>query len=140
VKRVFVDTSAWYGYARRDDPSHEPVAQALERWEGRLVTSNFVFDEVVTLARARLGHCAALRLGEALRDPEVVDLVGLLPEDEDEAWEYFKRQRDKAYSFTDCASFALMRRLHIPVAIATDRHFQQAGFDVEPEPKGFLVK
>ncbi|HAH08129.1 MAG TPA: VapC toxin family PIN domain ribonuclease [Elusimicrobia bacterium] len=132
MKRVFVDTSAWYAYARRDDPDHAAVKEALEAWQGRLVTSDFVFDEVVTLVRVRLGHGASVHVGEALRDPSVVDLIRLLPEDEEDAWEWFKRHKDKAYSFTDCADFALMRRLRIPAAITTDRHFAQAGFEVMP--------
>lgn len=127
-----MDTSAWYAYARRDDPDHAAVRKALEEWEGRLVTSHFVFDEAVTLVQARLGHAAAVKVGEALRDPEVVELFRLLPEDEEDAWGLFRRHRDKAFSFTDCTSFALMRRLHIQTAIATDRHFRQAGFQAQP--------
>lgn len=133
MKRVFVDTSAWYAYARADDPDHAAVKACLKDWEGRLVTSNFIFDETVTLIRARAGHGAALRVGEALRDPGVVDLVRLDHADEETAWEFFRRRNDKAFSFTDCASFALMRRLSLHLALSTDRHFRQAGFDVRPD-------
>ena len=132
MKRVFVDTSAWYAVAHREDPSHGATLETLRRWQGRLVTSNFIFDELVVLALKRGGHGAAVRIGEELRNPDTVDLVRLLPEDEDEAWAHFKRHKDKGYSFTDCTSFALMRRLHIPTAVATDKHFRQAGFDIEP--------
>lgn len=134
MKRIFVDTSAWHAYARSDDPDHEAVREALEAWEGRLVTSNFVFDEVATLVLARLGQAAAVSVGQALRDPGTVELVRLTAEDEEDAWDQFKRRTDKGYSFTDCASFALMRRLRIQSAIATDRHFRQAGFQVQPGP------
>ena len=132
MKRVFVDTSAWYAYVRADDPAHSAVKACLQDWEGRLVTSNFVFDETVTLIRARAGHASALRVGAALRNPGVVDLVRLDSEDEEDAWAFFQRHKDKAFSFTDCASFALMRRLRLHLAVSTDRHFRQAGFDVEP--------
>jgi len=132
VKRVFVDTSGWYAYARGDDPAHKAASAALEAWEGRLVTTDYVFDETVTLARARLGAAAAARLGDALLDPGVVELVRLLPEDFEDAWEMFKKRRDKNWSFTDCASFAVMRRLRLSAAVATDRHFGQAGFETLP--------
>lgn len=128
-----MDTSAWYAYARADDPAHAAVKASLREWEGRLVTSDFVFDETVTLVRVRAGHGAALRVGAALRDPGVVDLVRVNAEDEDDAWAFFQRHKDKAFSFTDCASFALMRRLRLETAVSTDRHFRQAGFSVEPE-------
>lgn len=133
MKRVFVDTSAWYAFARRDDPHHAEAAKAMKHWQGRLVTSDFIFDETVTLLRARAGHGAAVRVGEALFDPGIVEMVEILPDDIEDAWSHFVGHKDKAYSFTDCTSFAVMRRLRIPIALATDRHFKQAGFQVEPD-------
>lgn len=132
MRRAFVDTSAWYTFVRADDPDHEVVKRAMERWEARLVTSNFVFDEVITLVRARLGHSTALTVGKTLLAPGVVELVRIAAEDEEEAWKLFRRHSDKHYSFTDCTSFALMQRLALETAITTDRHFRQAGFDTEP--------
>lgn len=132
MKRAFVDTSAWYAFARADDPDHGRVAAALEKWEGRMVTTNFVFDETVTLAAVRLGHKAACRIGGVLRDQQAVDLVRVTPEDEEEAWSLFSGRKDQGFSYTDCSSFAVMRRLRIPLAIASDRHFLLAGFAVEP--------
>lgn len=132
MKRVFVDTAGWYAFVRADDPDHGAIKTALERWQGRLVTSNFVFDEVITLVRARLGHSLARRVGKTLRAPEVVELVRISSEDEEEAWNLFVRHRDKHYSFTDCTSFALMGRLGIEAAITTDYHFRQAGYQTEP--------
>jgi len=113
----------------RSDPSKPVVRKALERWEGRLVTSDFVFDETVTLARMRLGFAHAERIGVTLLDPGVVELVRLLPEDFEDAWTLFKKNKDKGWSFTDCSSFSVMRRLRLLEAIATDRHFRQAGFE-----------
>ena len=36
------------------------------------------------------------------------------------------------YSFTDCVSFALLHKLRIVTAFAFDKHFAQAGLNVEP--------
>lgn len=132
MKRVFVDTGGWYAYVRADDPDHKAVAEALQRWEGRLVSSNFVFDETVTLVQARLGHRHALAVGKTLRDAGNVDLIRATSQDEDDAWRFFARHGDKGYSFTDCVSFALMRRIGIEDSVTTDRHFVQAGFRTEP--------
>ena len=129
MNRVFVDTSGWYAYVRADDPAHGSISAALERWEGRLVTTDYVFDETVTLARARLGFKHAERIGEVLLDPGVVELVRLLPEDFEDAWSLFKKNKDKGWSFTDCSSFSVMRRLRLSEAIASDRNFRQAGFE-----------
>jgi hypothetical protein len=42
--------------------------------------------------------------------------------------DWFRKHGDKAWSFTDCVSFAVMRELRVRDAFTTDRHFRQAGF------------
>ncbi len=129
MRRVFVDTSAWFAAAFAGDPDHEHVSSALMS-EQRLVTSNFVLDETVTLCAAKLGHDVAARVGALMLDTDEVDLVRLTAADELKAWELMLDRPDKRYSFTDCTSFVLMRRLGIDVAIALDDHFRQEGFQV----------
>jgi uncharacterized protein len=128
VKRLFVDTSAWFAYVNRDDPAHERVVRALEEFPGILLTSSYVFDETITLCLARLGHAAAARTGEALLDPELTDLVRITAADERAAWQLFVTRPDKTYSFTDCTSFALIRRLGIQDVAALDLDFRREGF------------
>ena len=55
MKRAFVDTGAWHALVDADDPDHDRVVAAFRVYEGRLVTSNYVFDETVTLMRYKLG-------------------------------------------------------------------------------------
>ncbi|MBI1731547.1 MAG: PIN domain-containing protein [Gammaproteobacteria bacterium] len=132
MKRLFVDTSAWFAYANRADREHRKIKDILASFDGRLVTSNFVVDETVTLFMYRLGHRAAVSFGEALFRSRTVDLVRLTPEDEQAAWLVFAGRQDKKYSFTDCTSFALMRRLGLTTALALDDDFAQEGFEVLP--------
>lgn len=131
MNRAFVDTSAWYALVDRDDRAHRDVTASLKSLEGRLVTSDYVFDETVTLLQMRQGHAIAVRAGEKLLDGSV-ELVRSLPEDIEDAWALFRERSDKGWSFTDCVSFAVMRRLRLRAAVATDKHFAQAGFDVLP--------
>lgn len=42
------------------------------------------------------------------------------------------RYHDKGYSFTDCASFVVMKELGLGVALTTDRHFRQMGLRLLP--------
>ncbi len=118
--------------ANRDDPRHDRVREILKEFAGRVVTSNFIFDETMTLCLYRLGHTAALQVGEVLRDPFVVDLIRTTPQDEAAAWEIFGARSDKRYSFTDCTSFAMMRRLGIKTAAALDDDFSREGFETLP--------
>jgi predicted nucleic acid-binding protein len=128
MQRLFVDTSTWFAFANRTDPDHEAVAAPLDTFKGRLVTSSFIFDEAVTLCLYRLGHAAAERVGQVLRDSSRVDLVRVTSEDETAARRLFRERRGKQYSFTDCTSFALTRRLHLKSAAALDDDFSGEGF------------
>jgi predicted nucleic acid-binding protein len=131
-ERLFVDTSAWFAYANRHDPDHGAVRKAFREFEGQLATSNFIFDETISLCLHRLGHDAARRVGSVLLDPDTVDLICITPEGERAAWILFCRRADQRYSFTDCTSFELMRRLRITAALALDYDFRTEGFRVLP--------
>jgi predicted nucleic acid-binding protein len=41
-----------------------------------------------------------------------------------------RKRADHAYSFTDCASFVVMRELVLRQVLTSDRHFKEAGFEV----------
>ena len=132
---LFVDTSAWFALVNRRDPDHRAAREALETFRGRLLTSNFIFDETVTLCLYRLGRDAAVRVGEELRAGVSVDLARATVEDETNAWSLFRDRADKEYSFTDCVSFVMMRRLGIEQAAAFDEDFRREGFSVLPGGK-----
>ncbi len=132
MERLFVDTSAWFAFANRKDPDHAAVRESLRSFSGRLVTSNFIFDETVSLSLYRLGHEVARLAGSILLDPATVDLIRITTEDEQAAWALFCQRGDQRFSFTDCTSFALMRRLAIPTALALDEDFRAEGFHVIP--------
>ncbi|MEM7481050.1 MAG: PIN domain-containing protein [Acidobacteriota bacterium] len=134
MQRLFVDTSVWFAYVNRRDPDHASVCELIRSFEGRLMTSNYVFDETVTLCRMRLGHPIGQRVGTVLRDPSSVEQIRLTVADEMAAWILFKERSDKHYSFTDCTSFVLLRRLRLVRVAALDADFRREGFTLLPEP------
>jgi hypothetical protein len=132
MERLFVDTSAWFAYANKEDPDHAAVRKVFREFEGRLSTSNFVFDETVSLCLYRLGHDPALKVGSVLLDSDTVDMIRVTSEDEQAAWKLFRSRQDKRYSFTDCTSFRLLPRLGITTVLALDSDFRTEGFHVLP--------
>ncbi|MFQ5739238.1 MAG: type II toxin-antitoxin system VapC family toxin [Acidobacteriota bacterium] len=132
MKKVFVDTGAWYALVDGRDPDHKSIVQALRRDRGLLLTSNYVFDEAITLLRYRCSHRSAQRLGEALRGGALAQIVRVSTGDEEQAWTTFVRYGDKTLSFTDCTSFAVMRRLKLRKVIGLDRDFRRMGFQQFP--------
>jgi uncharacterized protein len=89
MAHAFVDTSAWFAYVNRLDADHTRIRSLFQTFQGRLVTSNFIFDEIVTLCLYRLGDRGAAIVGKIRLDPTVLDLLRLTPEDEHRAWTLF---------------------------------------------------
>lgn len=124
---IFTDTSAWYAYIDKSDADHAAAVKLIENLNRPLITSNYVFDETLTLIKLRMGYHVAINLGQKLWSQEVTSLVRVTEEDESRAWEIFVQYEDKGFSFTDCTSFAIMEHLKIDTAFAFDDHFIQYG-------------
>ncbi len=106
--------------------------RTLQESRRQCFTSNFVLDETITLlARRSTYEFAAQR---ALNLFESTSLSILRPDKNDElaALEWFQKYADQSVSFTDCVSFVLMKKLMIQSVFSFDRHFNLAGFDVQP--------
>lgn len=132
MKRLFVDTGAWYALVDRNDPDHKEAVSFIKNNKIPPLTTNFVFDEAVTLLRSRIGWNVAKEFGQRLKDSRFVSLISVKDEDEEKAWEIFLKYKDKDFSYTDCTSFAVMQRLKIDVAFTFDSHFQTMKFLAMP--------
>lgn len=130
--RLFVDTGGWYSFLNARDSSHESVKKTIASGEAQLVTTDYIFDELVTLVQARVGHARAVVIGEHLRRARGVEWVRVGERDEAAAWVLFSKRGGRGYSFTDCTSFVVMRELGVRRAVALDRHFAREGFEVLP--------
>ena len=50
-----------------------------------------------------------------------------------QGWDIFRQYNvDKLWSFTDCTSYAVMKKSGITEAFAFDHHFEQMGFTLVP--------
>lgn len=132
---IFIDTSAFIALYLIGDDFHQKAVSFLKSLKGKatFATSNFVLDEVYTLLRSKKGRKVSIEFAEFLvQNAEVVKLRRISLEDEKDAFEYFKKFDFSGLSFTDCTSFALMKRFGIKEVFTFDRHFAQANFTVIP--------
>ena len=93
----------------------------------KLLTSDYVVDETLTLLRARGEPNRAIALGNQFFRGDLTAIYYLTEEDIQAAWDVFCRCSDKEWSFTDCTSKLVMERLQLITAFAFDRHFHQFG-------------
>lgn len=132
-KRVFGDTSFFFALVAKRDPAHRPAVVTYEkllRAGARVVTTDYVVDETLTLTKARIDAPTSLSLLDRMERSDSIELEPVTSDKFLAAKQYFRKHSDHGYSFTDCTSFVVMRELKIDGALTTDRHFKEAGFEV----------
>ena len=134
---IFVDTGPLLARWIARDQHHAEARRGWQRLaagaEG-LTTSNFVLDELATLLARTAGYAFAAERLRGIYASSAIAVVRPDAEDEIEALDWFEKYAGQAVSFTDCVSFALMRRRRIAQAFSFDRHFPLAGFPLWGRP------
>jgi predicted nucleic acid-binding protein len=134
---IFVDTSAWVAlYVAQDDRHPEAAAfwERLRRHGAPLLSTFDIFGETLTVIRSRASLEQALDFGEAFLSSRILVREEVGPEVRSQAWELLKQYRDKPLSFTDCTSFAVLRRRGLRHVFSFDDDFRRLGFLVNEIP------
>jgi len=129
MARVIVDTSAVFALIDRSDRNHSAARRTLHALKKRRVEpllTNFVVAESHALLLARTDAATARRwlVGN------IWPIARVERDDESRAVDIIARYTDKAFTYTDATSFAVMERLGLKSAFAFDPHFRQYGFQV----------
>jgi len=128
---AFVDTSGFFALLARQDPAHAKACEWLKQArlsQRRSITTDYVLDETATLLRARGRPDLFQPFFDFISPSQALQIEWISSARFNETRKFFLRHRDHDYSFTDCASFVMMRQLGLTDALTTDRHFRQAGF------------
>lgn len=126
---IFVDTSFWVALRNQRDGHHEEARQLLDQHAGaQLTTTNHVQGETWTYLRRRGGHRAAVGFLDGLEQSRRVTVARVGEAAEQRALTWLRQHDERAYSFVDATSFAMMRVLRIRDALAFDGDFSAAGF------------
>lgn len=133
---IFVDAGAFVARFVERDQYHQPALEVwrmLERGRSPFYTSNLVLNEVATYLGRNAGNAfAAPRIRSIYDSPRFI-VLRPEAEEEREALADMEKYADQRVGFTDCVSFALMRREGLEQVFTFDRHFRFAGFEVVPE-------
>jgi len=124
---IFVDTSAWVALYSPHDQNHIAATTFLENSNDPLVTSDYILDEFLTVMKVKGYFLRSLPVAREILGNRLARLEYLLDADIAKSFFIFESFRDKGWSFTDCTSYVLMKRLEIQVALAFDLHFLQFG-------------
>lgn len=135
--RLFVDTSALAAWAESRDPKRRRVMEFLLAPPSgcRLVTSNLVFAETMTLLSSRYGQDSAIRFGDVFLSSRMFEGVRYADEAlERAALAVLRRYRDKRLSFTDASSIAIVKSEGLDGVFGFDEDFARCGIPLYPRP------
>ena len=125
---IFIDTGAWFALLAEDDEDHHAaVTWRRANKKKRLVTTDYVVAELLNLMNARRQKQRVKKVVSELRGKRQASLERVQEEDFEKALDMFQERQDKRWSFTDCVSLVVMRRLGVKIAFAFDKHFRQFG-------------
>jgi predicted nucleic acid-binding protein len=141
-KYIFVDAWAWLALSNRKDMHHELAKKCygdIKADGSRMVTSDYVLDEVITALFKNVGFNSAIEFMESLFAAIKDNQIKLERVNEARfktAWSLRKKYQDKPdISFTDLTSFILMQELAINSVFTGDAHFDQVNLGFEIMPK-----
>jgi predicted nucleic acid-binding protein len=135
---IFVDTSAFLAIVNEKDNNHIAAKTFLEGIKNgkvkvkKIITSDYIIDETLTRIRYSVGHKEAVKWGKDILASRVVEKMEVGKEIFELAWEIFETYEDKKLSFTDCTSFALMKKRNVEKVFSFDKDFENMGFSLMP--------
>lgn len=96
MRDLFVDTSAWDALADKGDKNHEKARQFRDKIVGeyRLVTSNYILDELYTLLLMNIGFKGTVDFNgklEILKAERVLVVVWINETIAKQAWSVFEQ-------------------------------------------------
>ncbi len=124
---VFADTGAFLAYRNKKDKYHEAALrlfrEALTGKYGQIYTSDYIYDEALTLALVRTNNIhTAMDIAEVIRSPRI-KMVFVDAELLEKSTKTFKQYSGRNLSFTDAVSIEIMNEFDIENYLGFDAHF-----------------
>jgi predicted nucleic acid-binding protein len=133
-RALFLDTSGWFAAMSPREAGHAAALTDYEqalRLGAPLVTTNLVLGEMQVLLMRLLRPAAGLEFLDRVRADARHEVVWCDAELGTAAVDRWLRPfRAERFSLCDAVSFEVMDRRRIRRALALDRHFVTAGFEV----------
>jgi hypothetical protein len=130
VTPVFADASYYVALLSPRDQHHQDAVRISGELRRSIVVTEFVLIEVSNALASTESRGRAVALWTHLRTDPSVSIVPASTELISNGLDLYARRPDKAWSLTDCISFAAMHERGLTDALTADHHFEQAGFKV----------
>jgi len=122
---VLIDASLFYAYSNIRDVHHakaqEILKDILSDKYGGFLTTDYIFDEVVTVTQRKANKEIAMYLGNFILNSEIL-IVRINKSVFEAAWKLFQETKD--LSFTDCTNIAFMKVFGVEKIATFDKGFK----------------
>ena len=125
---MFAGTFFFLALLDRRDRDHERVAAFAAEYRGLVLTTRWVLAETANALSASPVRERAAALLQTIEQQPNFRVAGETDRIYERGVAIYAGRSDKAWSLTDCTSFAVMEENGLHEALTGDRHFAQAGF------------
>src|SRR3990172_550481 len=127
--KAFCDTSFFAGFYNKNDQYHIQAAQILKLIEKsgfELISTDYVYDETLIYllkSNPQYGYNRAKKFDSDIMRDRILKLIYVTQVEFTKAREiFFKFNKDKQWSFTDCTSYAVMEEYGIRDVLTFDQN------------------
>ena len=132
MKKVFADTSYWIAIANPNDSLHQIAKDLSSSLKNvTIATTDEVLGELLTYFSSKYGNIFRQKAAQMVRyilNELTIEVIPQTRESFLSGLELYEKRPDKEYSFVDCISMDVMRRLDIKEVLTGDIHFTQENF------------
>ncbi len=130
MNEVFVDTAYVIALVNEGDQYHrDAIELSTKLLDSHKVTTVPVLLEIGN-ALAKNFRKESIGIIERFRTSQNITLVQIGESDFIKGFEMYRSYDDKSWSLTDCISFVTMKRFNLNDVLTSDKHFEQAGFNM----------
>lgn len=114
---IFLDSGFLYAYVNVKESSHKLVTSQMKQIilgkYGSIVISNFIYDEVLTLARARTRDCKVgnkikILIKKEINGKKLIKMINITEELMNKTELIYDNYCKEGLSFTDCSILSVM--------------------------------
>ena len=131
-EEFFIDSSIFFVWADKDSRRGEDVESIFIENKQRFITTDIVIAETISLLTKRIGKHKGLEVGGMIMSSSVIFRATIDDDVFKEAWQLYKKYKDKDFDLIDATSFVICHKRKIKKILTLDKHFSQMGFQIFP--------
>lgn len=133
MNSIFVDTAALIALGNKQDAFH-PLAkqkqQELVKNQTQFISSDFVIAEFCNAFSRVKFRATAVQMVNGIYQSKAWTVIAINEELMTKSLALFTQMQDKEWGLVDCSSIILARENQLDSIFTTDKHFEQAGFEI----------